>query len=54
MKSQVVVLKVKFEEGSYEPKSWNWSEIIGCDVDCVEVMNYGRIEDVPTEKETSG
>jgi len=51
MKSQVLILKVKFEEGSYEPRSWNWSEIIGCDVDCVEVMNYGRVEEVPPKKE---
>ena len=51
MKSQVVILKVKFDEDSHAPKSWNWSEIIGCDVDCVEVMNYGGIEDVPPKEE---
>lgn len=49
MRSQVIVLKVKYDEKeSYEPRSWNWSEIIGCDVDCVEVMNYGVSEDLGT------
>jgi len=47
MKSQVVILKVKFDENeSLHPSSWNWSEIIGCSVDCVELMNYGSIEDL--------
>lgn len=47
MKSQVVILKVKFDENeSFPPKSWNWSELIGCNVDCVELMNYGAIEDL--------
>jgi len=47
MKSQVVILKVRFDENeSFPPKSWNWSEIIGCSVDCVELMNYGAIEDL--------
>lgn len=45
MKSQVVILKVKFEEDSLEPKSWNWSEILGCEKDCVEVVNYGGVEE---------
>jgi hypothetical protein len=53
MKSQVVILKVKFDEDSFEPKSWNWSEIIGCDADCVEVMNYGTVENVPPKKDVS-
>jgi hypothetical protein len=46
MKQQVVILKVKFDDEHFEPRSWNWSEVIGCDVDCVEVMNYGRVEDL--------
>jgi hypothetical protein len=46
MKQQVLILKVKFDDDTFEPRSWNWSEIIGCDVDCVEVMNYGRVEDL--------
>lgn len=53
MKSQVVILKVKFEEGSHEPRSWNWSEVIGCDLDCVEVMNYGTVENVTSKAEVS-
>jgi len=47
MKTQVVILKVSFDEqSSFEPRSWNWSEIIGCSTDCVEVMNHGAVEDV--------
>lgn len=45
MKSQIVILKVRFDEDSLEPKSWNWSEILGCDKDCVEVVNHGVVEE---------
>ena len=51
MKSQVVILKVKFDDEGFEPRSWNWSQIIGCEVDCVEVMNYGTIEEIKNGKE---
>lgn len=47
MKQQVLILKVKYdEEEIHSPKNWNWSELIGCKRDCVEVINYGAIEDV--------
>lgn len=46
MKSQVIILKVRFDEEEIEPKNWNWSEILGCEKDCVEVVNYGSSEDV--------
>lgn len=51
MKSQVLILKVQYDDNeSYEPRSWNWSEIIGCSFDCVEVINYSGPEDVPEKK----
>lgn len=47
MKSQIVILKVAFDENtSIEPKNWNWSEILGCDRGCVDLLNYGAVEDV--------
>lgn len=46
MKQQVIVLKIKYDETEYAPKSWNWSEILKCNSDCVEVMNYGKVEEV--------
>lgn len=50
MKQQVIILKVKFDENyNYAPQSWNWSELIGCDGDCVEILNYGVIERVREE-----
>lgn len=52
MKSQVLILKVNFEDESLEPRSWNWSEIIGCEVDCVEVLNYGCVEKVTERKDS--
>ena len=51
MKQQVLILKVKYDETElYSPKNWNWSELIGCKGDCVEVVNYGTIEDVREEE----
>lgn len=48
MKSQILILRIFYDEKtSFEPRSWNWSEVIGCSSDCVEVMNYGAIEDIP-------
>ncbi len=50
MKQQVVILKVKFDETeNYSPQNWNWSELIGCKKDCVQVLNYGAIESVREE-----
>lgn len=50
MKSQVVILKIKFDDTTqHQPKSWNWSEIIGCEVDCVEVMNHGAVETIDSQ-----
>lgn len=46
MKQQIIIIKVKFDENSQSPKNWNWSELIGCERDCVEVLNYGVVEDV--------
>jgi hypothetical protein len=50
MKQQVVILKIKYDNSeNYAPKSWNWSQLIGCKGDCVEVMNYGKIEELPED-----
>ena len=46
MKSQVLILKVLFDDEDFEPKNWNWSEIIGCGKNCIEIMNHGAVEDV--------
>lgn len=50
MKSQVLILKLNYDEKEkLEPRLWNWPEIIGCDYNCVEVMNYGRAECIDLE-----
>lgn len=47
MKQQVIIIKVKFDETENQsPKNWNWSQLLGCERDCVEILNYGDIEDV--------
>ena len=50
MKQQVVILKIKYDETeNYAPQNWNWSELIGCEKDCIQIMNYGGIEEIPDE-----
>lgn len=45
-KSQVVILKITYDdEENKQPKNWHWNELVGCEVDCVEVMNSGGVED---------
>lgn len=47
MKEQILILKVKFDEtDNYSPNNWNWSELIGCGKDCVEILNYGKVETI--------
>lgn len=46
MKQQVVILKIKYDETeAYSPSNWNWSEILKCNGDCVEIINYGSVEE---------
>jgi hypothetical protein len=50
MKQQVVILKIKYDDQeNFAPQNWNWSELLGCKNDCVQVMNYGTIEELPDE-----
>lgn len=45
MKAQTVILRFYYDENEkLEPRLWNWPEIIGCDYNCVEVMNYSGAE----------
>jgi hypothetical protein len=45
-KTQTLILKVTFDDEQLkQPKNWHWSEIIGCDGDCVEVLNSSGVED---------
>lgn len=45
-KTQIIILKITYDdELNKQPKNWHWSEIIGCENDCVEVMNSGSVED---------
>ena len=46
MKSQILILKVNYDDDGIKPSNWNWSNLIGCDQDCVEVVNYGVVEAV--------
>lgn len=47
MKQQIIILQIKYDETeSLEPKSWNWPEILNCKGNCVEVLNYGKAENL--------
>ena len=43
---QIVILKISYEDKNNPPSSWHWPTVIGCDVNCVEVMNYGGVEEI--------
>lgn len=50
MKQQVLILKIKYDEqDNHAPQNWNWSELLGCKDDCVEVLNHGEIEELQDE-----
>ena len=38
---QIVILKISYEDKNNPPSSWHWPTIIGCEDNCVEIMNYG-------------
>lgn len=51
MKSQILILKIKWDESkNIEPRSWDWVSILDCKDECVEILNYGSIEN-ENEKE---
>jgi hypothetical protein len=51
IKEQVIILKIKYDPSeSYEPRLWNWVELLKCKNDCVEVLNYGKSEVVADER----
>jgi hypothetical protein len=51
IKEQVIILKIKYDPSeSYEPRLWNWVELLKCKNDCVEVLNYGKSEVVTDER----
>lgn len=54
MKQQVLIIKVKYDEKTqHRPSSWEWSTLLHCEHDCVEILNSGAIEDaVGVEKTT--
>lgn len=43
LKEQVLILKVRYEEGEKSPHTWDWSSLIGSDYQ-VEVLNHGAEE----------
>jgi hypothetical protein len=44
MKTQIVILKVAYNENeTKKPNNWCWSDLIGCD-NCIELINYGPEE----------
>jgi len=44
---QIVILKISYEDKNNPPSSWHWPTIIGCEDNCVEIMNYGGVEEIP-------
>jgi hypothetical protein len=45
LKEQILILKVRYEEGERSPHTWDWSSLIGSDHE-VEVMNHGVSETI--------
>lgn len=48
MKSQILILKVNFDEKDKNPNYWEWNNLIGCK-DCIELLNYGAVEEKKDE-----
>ena len=42
----IIILKINYEDKDNPPSSWHWPTVIGCDDNCVEVMNYGGVEEI--------
>ena len=43
-KEQVLILKVRYDEGDLPPNTWNWGEIVD-NGHVAEVLNHGTPED---------
>jgi hypothetical protein len=42
MKQQVLIIKVKYDEkNQHRPSAWEWSTLLHCEHDCVEILNSG-------------
>ena len=39
---QIVILKISYEDKNNPPSSWHWPTVIGCEDNCVEIMNQSR------------
>lgn len=44
MKSQIIILKVDYEDDDDKPNTWCWNHLIGCK-NCVELLNYSVINE---------
>ena len=54
MKQQVLIIKVKYDEKTqHRPSAWEWSTLLRCGRDCVEVLNSGASEDVEDAESTT-
>ena len=54
MKQQVLIIKVKYDEkNKHRPSAWEWSTLLHCEHDCVEILNSGAIEDVVGQEKTT-
>lgn len=43
-KTQIVILKIKYDENDKKPSNWDWNGLIGCK-ECIELLNYGSAEE---------
>jgi len=47
IKQQTIILKIKYDPAeSFEPRLWHWAELLKCKDNCVEILNYGKVETV--------
>ena len=54
MKQQVLIMKIKYDESTqHPPSSWSWPSLLKCEYSCVEILNYGGIEDVVDATKTT-
>ena len=47
IQQQIIILKITYEDKDNPPSSWHWPTVIGCEDNCVEIMNYGAVEEIP-------
>ena len=54
MKQQVLIMRIKYDESTqHPPSSWSWPSLLKCEYSCVEILNYGGIEDVVDATKTT-